>query len=130
MMMRQISIDVVPVPWARPRASRNGGYFTAPRQNKFKAEVTQSMRLLWDDKPWQGAISLSMIITIERPKSVKSNKRPWPAVKPDLDNFAKGILDCGNGVIWEDDAQIVQLSLQKQYGPKPGVWIGVARFSA
>lgn len=126
-MQRQLTLNIAPVPWARPRASRSGGYFTAPKQQQFKERVTQEMALLWDDKPWEGPLSLSMILTVARPKGVSKAKRPMPAVKPDLDNLAKGILDCGNGVLWIDDAQLVRLSLEKQYGDKPGVWLCVTR---
>lgn len=36
--------------------------------------------------------------------------------KPDIDNFLKATLDAGNGVLWEDDDQVVQIhaSLHRQ----------------
>ena len=36
--------------------------------------------------------------------------------KPDCDNIAKIILDALNGLAYDDDAQVVQLSVKKQYG--------------
>lgn len=45
---------------------------------------------------------------------------PTPAhSKPDLDNLEKFILDCGNGVLWRDDCQIVSLSSKKFYSQNP-----------
>lgn len=41
--------------------------------------------------------------------------------RPDLDNLAKSVLDGLNGVIWQDDSQIVSLHLTKVYASAPGV---------
>lgn len=38
-----------------------------------------------------------------------------PLVKPDVDNVAKAILDALNGVAYEDDAQVVMLTISKTY---------------
>ena len=83
----------------------------------------------WKDQPWDGALSVSMILRLPRPKGASARKRPWPAVKPDLDNLAKGVLDAANGILWVDDAQIVQLSVEKQYG-EPGIWLCLARYAS
>ena len=40
-------------------------------------------------------------------------------IKPDLDNLEKHILDCANGVLYRDDAQIVKLSSSKHYCENP-----------
>lgn len=39
--------------------------------------------------------------------------------KPDLDNLAKLYLDCGSGILWNDDAEISKLTLEKSYGDQP-----------
>jgi len=33
--------------------------------------------------------------------------------RPDLDNLAKFVNDVANGILWQDDAQIARLSLEK-----------------
>lgn len=43
--------------------------------------------------------------------------------KPDLDNIAKVVLDALNGVAYDDDAQVTELLIRKQYGPEPCVWV-------
>jgi len=40
--------------------------------------------------------------------------------KPDLDNLAKLVLDAANGILWDDDSQIIKLHLSKMYSGKPG----------
>lgn len=57
---------------------------------------------------------------LPRPASVK---RPRPAVKPDLDKLARAGLDALSGVLFEDDGQVVSLTVSKQYaaeGRPPG----------
>ena len=45
--------------------------------------------------------------------------RLMPATKPDCDNLAKTVLDALNGVLWLDDAQVVDLSVSKRYAAEP-----------
>jgi Holliday junction resolvase RusA-like endonuclease len=44
-----------------------------------------------------------------------------PTKKPDLDNLAKSVLDALNGVIYQDDSQIVSLHMTKVYSQYPGI---------
>lgn len=48
-----------------------------------------------------------------------------PLTKPDVDNYAKGIKDALNGIIWKDDSQVVDLRVQKFYSKNPRVEIRV-----
>ncbi|WP_079480588.1 RusA family crossover junction endodeoxyribonuclease [Halobacillus salinus] len=48
-----------------------------------------------------------------------------PVTKPDIDNYAKGIKDALNNVIWNDDSQVVELSVSKWYSAKPRVEVEV-----
>jgi Holliday junction resolvase RusA-like endonuclease len=41
-----------------------------------------------------------------------------PTVRPDWDNIGK-VVDAFNGVVWRDDAQIVEGSVTKLYGADP-----------
>ena len=72
--------------------------------------------------PFDGAISVSISIEITRPKSVT---RDYPSVKPDLDNYAKAILDALNGIVWLDDAQICSLQVVKSYNLKPTITVEI-----
>ena len=44
-----------------------------------------------------------------------------PMKKPDTDNIAKIILDSLNGVAYDDDKQVVELVVKKQYDIRPRV---------
>src|SRR4051812_13495744 len=45
--------------------------------------------------------------------------------KPDFDNVLKGILDACNGVVFVDDAQIVEVSVRKLYSINPRVIVAM-----
>jgi Holliday junction resolvase RusA-like endonuclease len=45
--------------------------------------------------------------------------------KPDLDNVAKAVLDALNGVIYEDDKQVIKLVAEKKYSLDPRVEVYV-----
>lgn len=52
-----------------------------------------------------------------------------PEKRPDLDNYAKAILDGADGILYKDDAQIVKLILQKHYDENPRVEIKIGEWS-
>jgi Holliday junction resolvase RusA-like endonuclease len=77
---------------------------------------------------WDGPIALSIMTFITRPKSVKIEKRPLPIVKPDTDNFLKGVMDgITQAGLWTDDARVTDLSIGKRYADQriPGVEVEV-----
>lgn len=41
--------------------------------------------------------------------------------RPDIDNLCKGVFDALNGVIWNDDSQIVGVHAWKRYGHKDAI---------
>nr|WP_238554466.1 RusA family crossover junction endodeoxyribonuclease [Geomicrobium sp. JCM 19038] len=60
------------------------------------------------------------------PKSLAKYKRALaiegklrPITKPDVDNYVKGIKDGLSGIIWQDDKQVVDLTVRKWYSDEP-----------
>lgn len=49
----------------------------------------------------------------------------YPTKKPDADNVAKSILDALNGIAYDDDAQIVDLFIQKRYWHTEGILLHI-----
>lgn len=72
-----------------------------------------------------GPVRVEATFVLPRPKSVKRDR---PHVRPDLDKLVRalgdGISDAGN--VWHDDAQVVQLVVEKVYGAAPGVHVDVS----
>lgn len=50
-----------------------------------------------------------------------------PVTKPDVDNYAKGIKDALNKVIWNDDSQVVEFTISKWYSSKPRVEVEISK---
>ena len=46
-------------------------------------------------------------------------------IKPDIDNLVKFYLDAANGILWQDDKQIIELNVIKKYSQKPKTIINV-----
>jgi len=61
-------------------------------------------------KPLQGPLAVVIELYVTRPKTTKLD---YP--KPDIDNYAKAVLDVLNGLMWEDDSQIISVYVTKQW---------------
>ncbi len=76
-------------------------------------------------KPLEGALSMKIVFSFERPKShyrtgkysgmVKESAPIEHTKKPDLDNLAKFVMDSMNKMIFNDDSQVSSLLLIKKY---------------
>ena len=56
----------------------------------------------------------------------QANEYIWHDKRPDCDNLAKSILDVMSTLqYWNDDAQIAQLTIEKQLGHRPGIGIQI-----
>lgn len=74
------------------------------------------------DAPWVGAVEIALAFRMRKPKSLPKD-RNLPTVKPDLDKMIRSVKDALTGVLYVDDAQIVQLTASKSYSDTPGVEI-------
>lgn len=101
-------------PAARPRVTRQGWSFYPKKYKNFKAALGK-----WFTEnavvsvPSLQAFTIGMVITIARPKT---SKLDFP--RPDVDNYAKSVLDAGTKVLWHDDTQCRRLLVEKQWGDK------------
>lgn len=73
--------------------------------------------------PLEGPVSVYLVFHLREPKS----GRPIWTAKPDVGNLEKGLLDAWQGVLWVDDAQVVQCTTSKQWatGDRPGVSVTI-----
>ncbi len=62
-------------------------------------------------------------------KAVKASSAQWPATKPDTTKLIRSAEDACTGIIWRDDAQIVDQSAVKVYGG-PGLSMLVEELEA
>jgi len=126
----------VPVPKGRARITTRGGKvrsFTPPKTVAFEGLVALAAKqAMAGNEPLSGPVSLSLFVELPIPQSWPLKKKRaalsgerQPCGRPDLDNFCKAIADGGNGILWNDDAQITLLSATKRYAEVPGVCVEV-----
>ena len=119
-----------PVPQGRPKAFIPKGWtrptvYDPATSRDWKRTVNSQVLDAKPGPPMKGALTVRLVFVLLRPPSVSEKKRPFPTVKPDAENLSKAVLDAIKGVVYLDDAQIVDLRVRKEYGEQPGVEIDV-----
>ena len=121
-----------PVGKGRPRASTINGrprlYTPAATVAYEHLVALAAQQAMAGAPPWDGPVRMELGIIHSVPASWSKRKQaaallgtPRPTVKPDLDNVVKAIGDACNGILWRDDAQIVELEVVRHYGLSPCV---------
>lgn len=120
-----------PVAQSRPRFARRGNFvqtYDAAPAKDYKSWVKHCALTYMENFRvirFERDIPLVMIlsVSIERPKSQK--KAVFPVTKPDCDNFAKGVIDALESILYTADQQIVRLVVSKHYSDRPGVTVTI-----
>ena len=115
-MRINFTVYAVPVAQPRARATTIGGKArmyeaeTIHPIHAFKAAAAMAASQVHAGPPLDGALSLSALFVLPRPKSKRWKTRPipryWHTKKPDLDNLVKGLQDALNGLLWHNDTQV------------------------
>ena len=113
---------------ARPRFTKSGHTYTPKETAEYEKLVKKSYQMRYGTDKLVGEIEATIIAVYPIPKSASKKKRAdmednviKPTVKPDCDNIAKAVLDALNKVAYDDDSQIVSLTVKKVYGDTPRV---------
>lgn len=98
----------------------------------WRADVVAAASAAYSAQPVAGPVALRCVFYFERPKSHtrKQQAAPWKDTKPDLSKLVRGVEDALKGLIWGDDAQVVQAVSEKRYAEGehlPGVEVTVGR---
>lgn len=112
MRRAELIIHQEPVAKGRPRFTRSGFAFTPSKTRYAEKLLKDKLKIKFQEDPFDTAIRVSVFFGITKPKSIN---RKYPSVKPDVDNYAKIILDSANGVLWLDDSLICSLRAEKRY---------------
>jgi len=111
---------------ARARVTRFGT-FTPIKTRKWEQQIREAALTAicnYADRkfvPLTGPLRLGVTLMYEQPKS---NKMTYKTTRPDLDNCIKSV-DSLNGIVWADDAQIVEIHACKIWGPVDSMIITV-----
>lgn len=134
---RVISFTVYgePVAQGRPRAARIGGHvrmYDPHRSRAYKDFVRLVASEHAPDRLLEGPVRLQVDVFRPIPKSFSKKKTEQaeagelrPTTKPDVSNYQKLIEDALTGVIWRDDALIVECTIRKWYSVRPRVEVQV-----
>lgn len=124
----RFQIEGRPVPWKRQRANGKRR-FPAKGQAEAKASVVRAYQDAARGKTFchpKPAVSMKVLAVFPLPKTIrKGDGRRMGSphtFTPDADNIAKLVKDALNGVAYDDDAQVYQVSVTK-------VWSDHARTS-
>ena len=138
-------VDIVVHGVPAPQGSKKGGYSAktgktfvydqnSKTQKSWRQDVIAAAVSVREDfslETLDGPIEIFLDFRLPRPASVKISKRPFPAVKPDIDKLIRNTLDgLTQAGIYRDDAQVINMSSSKRYATddpqgSPGVTIRV-----
>lgn len=132
----ELRIYANPVAQARPRFARTGNfvktYDPAKSVNWKRMVNAEAQRRVRETgfKMFPAGVPLvaSFEFIFQRPPSVPFKKRPYHTVKPDFSNLLKGCEDALSGVVYHDDAQLIEGWVGKRYvspDSQPGVIIKI-----
>lgn len=108
--------DVEPLPWPRTRTSKAGRHYLSRTYLAYRDLVATHLGAAHRGELEAGP--LRVVLGFYR-----SSRR-----KADVDNLAKSVLDAGNGTVWEDDSQILELVAEIRHRAKaPAIEILVYR---
>ena len=99
----------------RPRFTKGGIAYEAREDKAFKSDL-QAAYLEQVGRDSFGKEPVSVHISIRRPLPKSRPKKVYTehdVYKPDADNIAKAVLDALNGLAFDDDRQVVSLSVIK-----------------
>ena len=119
--MLHIRLRINPVPASRPRVSKFGTYY--PKRHKAFQSAALALLSELREKgnlpgvPMTGRLRLRVIFNVTRPKTTK-----LLSPRGDIDNYCKILMDCCNGIVWEDDHQVVSVCAVKEFTSREG-WI-------
>jgi len=126
-----------PKPQSRPRFFKRGNFTQVYDKDKpDKENFAEVAKYESPENPLDTALKVSIEFYIKRPKNhyrtgkysgeLKDNAPMIHTKKPDIDNYAKFVLDSLTGLYWVDDSQIYELILTKQYGNEPRTVITIS----
>ena len=131
----KLTFDIEPVEQARPRATRMGRgirLYDPKKVSVYKKQLAMMCKFQYKDQPLSGQLTVNLKFYRHVQSSVSKKERKLrligahrPTVKPDVDNYIKSTLDGLNGLLWEDDNQIVKIVAEKYYSEHPRIEIEV-----
>jgi Holliday junction resolvase RusA-like endonuclease len=124
-----------PVPWARHQGGRSTKPFTPAKQrnNAATLRLYAQNAMFGKHSIFYMPVKLDVLAEFEIPKTWSKRKTAAairgevrPGKRPDLSNVIKQIEDSLNGVVFTDDALVVEIAAGKIYGLQPKIVVTVS----
>lgn len=128
-----ISLPGVPRGKGRPRFVRATGHAFTPAKTRSYESLLQGAAIsaMEGHPPFDGPVSVAVLAYFPVPTSWPRKRREMalhgeirPTTRPDADNLLK-VVDSMNAVVFRDDKQIVQASVEKLYSYEPRLEVRV-----
>lgn len=131
--MIEMFIDSKPFPKGRPRFTRYGGVYTPKKTLESERDIHDQIFIEMSKHRvniTRSLLSVEIKFIYKRPKKIPNEIETddgysYRAVRPDVDNLAKLVLDAMNGVVYIDDSQICSLKCEKLYGDRDGILLKI-----
>lgn len=136
--MKQVTFTVNGEPRGkgRPRFTKTGRVYTPSETAQYESLVGLSYRNSAKGHKFTSPVKVIIVACLKPPKKSKKvvgdmlSGRILPTKKPDPDNIAKIVLDGLNKVAWDDDTQVVEMTVLKRYAEEPLVMVIVEEIEA
>ena len=106
---------IKPTAKGRPRFGK-GSVFTPEKTRKYEEVIRKSAgKAMAGRPPFDGPVGVKCEFCFKTPRKSAENVGEWKPGRPDLDNLLKAVTDAMNGIVYNDDSQIViALATKKQ----------------
>jgi len=132
----KLTIPGEPAAKGRPKFTRAGIAYTPKKTVNYETLVKQIYAVEHPGERFTGKLKAVITAYFTIPKSASKKQRQAmldgeirPQKKPDTDNIAKIILDSLNTIAYDDDKQIVSLTVDKWYSDTPRVEVELSEIS-
>ena len=129
MDLTEVSFTIMgePIPQLRPRFTKRGHSFKAPKSRAYEDGVREIARsVMRNDAPLKGQLRITADFFMPIPKSTPKwmmslvlHKMIRPTTRPDTSNLLKAVEDGMNEIVYIDDSQIVEVVANKFYSENP-----------
>jgi Holliday junction resolvase RusA-like endonuclease len=121
------TVEGTPIGKGRPKFARRGNFvstYTPTKTRDYEVIIAEQARLaMGSSEPLKTPVAAYIYITVPIPQSYSKKRTEAclggferPCKKPDCDNVVKAFFDAMNGIVYDDDCQIVSIHATKRYG--------------
>ena len=132
-MTYHFELPIIPRAQKRDRIAAIGGHarsYKDSEQAQYEGKIRALLAQNAPEKPLEGAVNITIVCYLPIPASWSKKKRAAalqpiprasirPTTKPDCSNLVKNVEDVMNGIVYQDDRQIVGLFVTKWYSDAP-----------